>query len=113
MRQKPLKTIASAIRQYVLMVSVISFAIVFFLYVGLEYRNLISESNQVRMEYLNRQKATIKEEVTKAIKLIEHKRAITYRETMDELRDIVHSGVENPSYTHIISSPTNISEITH
>ncbi len=113
MRQKPLKTIASAIRQYVLMVSVISFAIVFFLYVGLEYRNLISESNQVRMEYLNRQKATIKEEVTKAIKLIEHKRAITYSETMDELRDIVHSGVENPSYTHIISSPTNISEITN
>ena len=111
MQQKPLKTIASAIRQYVLMVSVISFAIVFFLYVGLEYSNLISESNQLRTEYLNRQKATIKEEVTKAIKLIEHKRAIAYSETMDELRKVVHTGVENPGYTQNISAPISIAAI--
>lgn len=112
MQAKPLKTIASAIRQYVLMVSVASFAIVFFLYVGLEYRNLKIESNQVRTEYLNRQKATIKEEVIKAIKLIELKREISYTEIQDKLKQIVLQRTNSNSIRQL-SSPENITDLSN
>lgn len=90
------------------MVSITSFAIVFFLYVGLEYRNLKIESNQVRTEYLNRQKATIKEEVSKAIKLIELKREISYNESMDVLKQIVLLGATKSSSIKQLSSPQSI-----
>ena len=66
------------------MVSVTSFTIVFFLYVGLEYRNLRIEGAQMRTEYFNRQKAIIKEEVTKALRHIELERTIRYNELLEK-----------------------------
>ncbi|SDB81377.1 ATP-binding protein [Williamwhitmania taraxaci] len=112
MQQKPIKTIASAIRRYVLMVSVISFSIVFFLNLGLEYRKLRMEGIQVRADYLKQQKATIQEEVTKAINLIEFKRIRSFKEIETELQRLVLEGSKNPSYTTRLDSPQSISELT-
>ena len=111
MQPKPLKTISSAIRRYVLMVSVLSFAIVFFLYIGLEYKNLRQKGAQVRVDYLNRQKATIKEEVTNAINLIEIKRTIRYNEILEAIKRKVQVGYTNNRITNRLYSPKSISEL--
>lgn len=92
LQMKSRKKIAKAFRQYNLLVTLFSFAIVGIVYLTTEYIEFTQNSQSYRVEKLNEQKAIIHNEVDKAIKIIAFHHSTFFATVCKNMRSAVSAG---------------------